>query len=475
VIATWRPSLRRTLLTNLVAPAIVLAVVLGIGGMVLIQRVVETTHDRLLDGSVLAIAERVGVEDGELTVDLPQVALGMLESQSHDSIYYSVTYLGELITGYKDLPLSGFDRLKAGETGHRDGAYRSKPVRIGVQARQVYGRPGLVLVAVAETVQARRAVEREMLIGLAVLEAGLIGLVACLGWYAVDRGLRPLGELKQEIDARGIQGGPNLSPLDLSRVPQEALAPALAVNSLLQRLDLAIELVRRFTADASHQMRTPLAILRTHLDLVRRLGSETPAGQSALNEVDNAINRLERLLRQLVTLARADEQNIAQPVVENVDLNEIAFNVLSERAPQAFARDIDVQFDRFDGRAMIAGNSVLIGELLANLIDNAIRYNRAGGMVLVRTIVEAAAARVEIEDTGPGIPDAHFARVFERFYRIPMTNGPEGSGLGLAIVKALSDRLGAQIVLSTRTEGQGLLASVSFPLVTHDHEGGSGT
>lgn len=471
MIATWRPSLRRTLLTNLVAPAIVLAVVLGVGGMVLIQRVVQTTHDRLLDGSVLAIAERVGVEDGELTVDLPQVALGMLESQSHDSIYYSVTYLGELITGYKDLPLTGFDRLKAGETGHRDGAYRGKPVRIGAQARQVYGRPGLVLVAVAETVQARRAVEREMLIGLAVLEAGLIGLIACLGWYAVDRGLRPLGGLKQEIDARGIQGGPNLSPLDLSRVPQEALAPALAVNSLLQRLDLAIELVRRFTADASHQMRTPLAILRTHLDLVRRLGSETPAGQSALNEVDNAINRLERLLRQLVTLARADEQNIAQPIVENVDLNEIAFNVLSERAPQAFTRDIDVQFDRFDGGAMIAGNSLLIGELLANLIDNAIRYNCAGGMVLVRTVVDATAARVEVEDTGPGIPEAHLARVFERFYRIPMTNGPEGSGLGLAIVKALSDRLGAQIVLSPGAKGQGLRVSVSFPLATH--EGGS--
>jgi two-component system sensor histidine kinase TctE len=473
VIPTWRPSLRRTLLTNLVAPAIVLAVVLGIGGMVLIQRVVETTHDRLLDGSVLAIAERVGVDDGELTVDLPQVALGMLESQSHDSIYYSVTYLGELITGYKDLPLTGFDRLKAGETGHRDGSYRGKPVRIGVQARQVYGRPGLVLVAVAETVQARRAVEREMLIGLAVLEAGLIGLIACLGWYAVDRGLRPLGELKREIDARGVHGGPNLSPLDLSRVPQEALAPALAVNSLLQRLDLAIELVRRFTADASHQMRTPLAILRTHLDLVRRLGSETPAGQSALDEVDGAINRLERLLRQLVTLARADEQNIAQPVAENVDLNEIAFNVLSERAPQAFARDIDVQFDRFDGRAMIPGNSVLIGELLANLIDNAIRYNRAGGMVLVRTIVDATIARVEVEDTGPGIPEAHLARVFERFYRIPMTNGPEGSGLGLAIVKALSDRLGAEIVLLPGPGGQGLRVSASFPLARRDSESSS--
>jgi len=473
VIAPWRPSLRRSLLTNLVAPAIVLAVVLGIGGMALIHRVVETAHDRLLDGSVLAIAERVGVEDGELTVDLPQVALGMLESQSHDSIYYSVSYLGELITGYKDLPLSGFDRLKAGEAGHRDGDYRGNPVRLAAQARQVYGRPGLILVAVAETMQARRAVEREILTGLAILEAGLIGLIAFLGWYAVDRGLRPLGELKQEIDARGLQGGPNLSPLDLSRVPQEALAPAIAVNSLLQRLDLAIELVRRFTADASHQMRTPLAILRTHLDLVRRLGSETPAGQSALSEVDSAINRLERLIKQLVTLARADEQTIAQPIVENVDLNEIAFNVLSERAPQAFARDIDVQFDRFDGQAVIPGNGLLIGELLANLVDNAIRYNRAGGVVFVRTVVEPTLARVEIEDTGPGIPAEHLTRVFERFYRVPMPNGPDGSGLGLAIVKALSDRLGGQIVLSPRVEGRGLLVSVSFPLAKPDRESSS--
>jgi two-component system sensor histidine kinase TctE len=468
MIATWRPSLRRTLLTNLVAPAIVLAAVLGVGGMMMIHGVVETTHDRLLDGSVLAIAERVGVEDGELTVDLPPVALGMLESQSHDSIYYAVSYQGELTTGYKDLPLSGFDRLKAGETGHRDGEYRGNPVRIAAQARQVYGKPGLILVAVAETIRARRAVEREMLMGLAILETGLIGLIALLGWYAVERGLRPLGELRQEIDARGIQGGPNLSPLDLSRVPREALAPAIAVNSLLQRLDLAIELVRRFTADASHQMRTPLAILRTHLDLVRRLGSETPAGQSALNEVDSAINRLERLLRQLVALARADEQNIAQPVVESVDLNEIAFNVLSERTPQAFERDIDVQFDRFDGPAPILGNSMLIGELLANLVDNAIRYNSAGGMVLVRTVVDPAAARVEVEDTGPGIPTAHLARVFERFYRVPMTNGPDGSGLGLAIVKALSDRLGAQIVLSPGPEAKGLLVAVSFPLAGRD-------
>ena len=137
---------------------------------------------------------------------------------------------------------------------------------------------------------------------------------------------------------------------------------------------------------------------------------------------------------------------------------------------RTLARDIDIQFQRFDGLAMIPGNSRLIGDLLANLVDNAIRYNRAGGMVLVRTDVDKTTARVEIEDTGPGIPTAHLGRVFERFYRIPTTNGPDGSGLGLSIVKALSDRLGAQIVLSPRAEGQGLLVSVSFPLARPDSE-----
>jgi len=111
--------------------------------------------------------------------------------------------------------------------------------------------------------------------------------------------------------------------------------------------------------------------------------------------------------------------------------------------------------------------------LLANLIDNAIRYNCPGGMVLVRAVVDATATRIEVEDTGPGIPEAHLARVFERFYRIPMANGPDGSGLGLAIVKALSDRLGAQIVLAPGPEGRGLRVSVSFPLAKRNSESSS--
>ena len=173
-----QPSLRRRLLLGLLVPTGVVAVVLGAGGSLLIHEVVQATSDRLLDGSVLAIAERIAVEDGELTVDLPRVALGMLETRTHDSVYYNVTYQGAVVTGYGDLPLPDVAAMVPGETAHRDALYRGVPVRIAAGARRVYGRPDPVLVQVAQTVNARRALERGMLLGLAGLEAALLGLVA---------------------------------------------------------------------------------------------------------------------------------------------------------------------------------------------------------------------------------------------------------------------------------------------------------
>ena len=457
-----RPSLRRRLMAHLLLPATVLAAVLGLGGALVIRNVVETTHDRLLDGSVLAIAERLAVEDDEVTVDLPQVALGMLESQARDSIYYSVTYAGELVTGYKDLPRADPSRLRPGVPEHWDTAYRGVPVRIAAQARRVYGKPEPVLVEVAETTNARRALERKLYLGLAGLEAGLIGVVALLAWYAVGRGLAPLAALSREIDAQAVRGAVNLRPLDLAAVPSETLAPAIAFNSMIERLDRAFGLVRRFTADASHQMRTPLAILRTHLDLVRRHGSDTPEGRAALADIDGAIHRLERLLAQLLALARADEDIELGTSSETADLAQVAAEVLSERVPQALEKDIDIQFERPDYAVPINGSAVLVSEIAANLIDNAIRYNDRGGTLAVRVLADRHHARIEIEDSGPGIPAAERARVFERFYRIPRKGGPEGSGLGLAIVRALADRLGADIRLSDRAQGPGLIATVEF-------------
>ncbi len=467
------PSLRRRLLTRLLVPLGALAVGLGVGGSALIHGFVQSTHDRLLAGSTLAIAERMAVDDdnGEVTVDLPAVAFGMLESQARDSIYYNVAHEGGVITGYLDLPLPDISKMPTNVTVFRDATYRGHAVRVAAQIRRLYGVPHPVLVQVAETTAGRRAVEVDLLLWLTLLEVALVGGSGLLVWGAVGRGLAPLGRLRRVIDsrsARGVMGGGMaLVPLPLAVVPVEVLPLVIAINGLLARLDQSIGTMRRFTADASHQLRTPLAVLRTHLALLRRFGTDSAEGRAALDDVEGAVKRLERLLVQLLALARADEDAPTAPTAPEVtDLRQVAMEVAAEQVPAALAQDIEVRFEEpesEDADVRTVGNPVLVGELLGNLLDNAIRYNRPGGTVTVRVGTGSGAGPVlEVEDDGPGIPEAERERVFERFYRLDRPGEPPrtGSGLGLAIVRALADRLGAVVRLNAGSDGRGLKVTV---------------
>ena len=473
------PSLRRRLLTRLLVPLGALAVGLGVGGSALIHGFVQSTHDRLLAGSTLAIAERMAVDDdnGEVTVDLPAVAFGMLESQARDSIYYNVAHEGGIVTGYLDLPLPDISKMPANVTVFRDATYRGHAVRVAAQIRRLYGVPQPVLVQVAETTAGRRAVEVDLLLWLTLLEVALVGGSGLLVWGAVGRGLAPLGRLRRVIDsrsARGVTGGGlALVPLPLAVVPVEVLPLVIAINGLLARLDQSIGTMRRFTADASHQLRTPLAVLRTHLALLRRYGTDSAEGRAALDDVEGAVKRLERLLVQLLALARADEDAPVTPAAPEVtDLMQVAMEVAAEQVPAALSQDVEVRFEGpEDGTALrVAGNPVLVGELLGNLLDNAIRYNRPGGTVTVRVGAGPGTGPVmegpvmEVEDDGPGIPEAERGRVFERFYRLDRPGEPPrtGSGLGLAIVRALADRLGASVRLDAGAGGTGLKVTVSL-------------
>lgn len=460
------PSLRRGLMLRMLLPASALAGVLGLGGALVIRDVVETTHDRLLDGSVLAIAERLALdEDNEVTVDLPRVALGMLESQSQDRVYYSVSYRGQLVTGYRDLPRPD-EEVEPGPTRHRDAVMRGAAVRIAARARRVYGKPGAVLVQVAETRDARSSLELRLLGGLVLLEGVLLALVGILTWYGIGRGLAPLDRLSAEIAGRAAPGAVSLLPLDVSAVPVEARAPVLAFNTLLGRLDEVMGAVRRFTGDASHQMRTPLAVLRMHVDLARRHGAGTaPEGRAALDDIEGAARRLEHLLAQLLALARADEDPGAIALTE-MDLAGIAATVLADHVPRALRAGIEVEYEGPDGPVMVTGHPTLVGEILGNVIDNAVRYAGAGARVVVRVADSGEGAFAEIEDDGPGIPPEHRETVFSRFYRIARSDGPEGSGLGLAVVRALADRIGAAVTLHDGAGGgPGLRVRIVFPPV----------
>jgi two-component system sensor histidine kinase TctE len=435
------------------------------GGSLVISHVVEVTHDRLLKGSLLAIADRLAVEDGEVTVDLPRVALGMLETQSDDSIFYKVSVDGQMVTGYNDLPLPSSAALEPEQPIFWDDNYRGNAVRIAAISRHVYGIAKPVLVAVAETEHARDQLWREMIRELALAEIVLLAVIALLTWVAVERGLGPLAQLKRQIDCRGISGSKDFQPLELHMVPKEALAPAQAINELLDRVSFATQILRQFTADASHQMRTPLAALRTHLDLLKRRLASSSEMTDMVMEVDAQVVRLDRMISQLLTLARADEDALVRSPAERISLVTKAKRVLAQRAQSAAARNIELQLEVEQDGMYVEANELLIDEIFGNVIDNAVRYGPAGGVVIARLSRDGASAVVDVEDDGPGIPPAERQKVFERFYRIARPDAPDGSGLGLSIVRVLLDRMGGSVELGEGKSLGGLRVTMRFRLV----------
>ena len=463
-MARGQPSLKTRFLVGLLVPVSCIAVAVAVGGSLVISHVVEVTHDRLLKGSLLAIAERLAVEDGEVTVDLPRVALSMLETQSDDSVFYRVSADGQTVTGYSDLPLPRKAALEPEQPIFWDDSYGGNAVRIAAISRHVYGIAKPVLVTVAETEHAREQLWREMIRELAMAEIVLLAVIALLTWLAVERGLGPLTQLKRQIDRRGIRGSKDFQPLDLQMVPKEALAPAQAINELLDRVSLATQILRQFTADASHQMRTPLAALRTHLDLLKRRLTGSSEMTEMVMEVDAQVVRLDRMISQLLTLARADEDALVRSPSEKISLVTKAKQILALRAQAAAARNIELQLEVEQDEMSIEANELLVDEVFGNVIDNAIRYGAAGGLVIARVSRDGETGVVDLEDDGPGIPSAERQKVFERFYRIARPDAPDGSGLGLSIVRVLLDRMGGSIELGEGKHLRGLRVTMRFRL-----------
>lgn len=454
-------SLRGRLVGNLLVAALSMALVLGVAGALFIRHISNLLYDRPLEGSLQAIADRLVLESGEVTLDLPPAALGMLENEDRDNVYYSVRQGARLITGYDDLPNAPSPLIPSQPTRLNDAVYRNMEVRVAALARRIYGVAEPVIVQVAETTNGRRRLERNLLIALAALEAMLIALSGVVIWIAVGRGLAPLAVLRRNIEQRAAPGTFRMDPLPPAGVPQEIVPVVDAFNALLERLRQSFAAIQRFTGDASHQMRTPLTIVRTHLDVVRRLGTGTNEGRAALDDAEEGARRLERLVAQLLVLARADEQN-TKVSGDRSDLASIAAAVASDRAPQAIAAGQELSFDLAGDKRPIwvRGAPFMVAEMIGNLLDNAIRYNRPGGAVLV-SVSDDGRPTIAIEDEGPGIPESDVKLVFERFYRV-QREGPSGTGLGLSIVRTIADQVGATVALANRA-GSGLIVIVQFP------------
>lgn len=279
----------------------------------------------------------------------------------------------------------------------------------------------------------------------------LIPVSAVLLWFAVWLALRPL---QRVVEAIVSQDEDNLAELPLLQVPAELRPLIASMNGLLARLREAFAARQRFVQDAAHELRTPLTALTLQVENLRDL----PGSSQDLARLEAGLQRMHRLVQQLLRLAR---QEAATDGGDKVELDEALRQCLQDFVPLAAARRIDLGLTAAEPVRAEVDSHDLRG-VLDNLLENALRYTPPGGRIDVTLTRTENGPRIEILDTGPGIPDELLERVFDRFYRVP-GNGAEGSGLGLAIARHAAERAGLRLELRNRTDRSGLLARVQFP------------
>jgi two-component system sensor histidine kinase TctE len=450
-------SLRRQLQVGLLLPLLALMAVNSVLSYRVAIDTANEAYDRLLLASVKAIADRVSIAGGEVTVDIPYVALELFESNIRERIFYKVTGpAGQTITGYEDLPAPP-------RTAPRDhpiffrSDYHGDNLYQAALYKPIYDPTvkGAVLIQVGETAESREALSRRILYDGLARQALLIVLAALLLWLGLRYMLRPLMRLRDSISQRSST---DFTPVEETGVQSEVRPLIEAINQHTQRIDRMISERVSFIADATHQVRTRLTILKTQMDYGLRL--EDPAAMRAvLAEARTIVDQTSRFFNQLLVLAHAEANAVPGHGLESVDLASLVHDITLEWVPEARAKRINLGFEGHERGEFVHGNRLLLGELAWNLLDNAIRYTQANGTVTVRILDEGEALALEVEDNGPGIPEAERARVFERFYR-PAGSEGEGSGLGLAIVREIARLHEATVELATAQGGDGLQVRV---------------
>jgi len=309
---------------------------------------------------------------------------------------------------------------------------------------------------VAQAENEREAIATQTALRTLVPFVALLPIFGALIWIGVGRGLAPLDAISRAVAKRRPDA---MAPLTERGVPEELQPLVVSLNGLLARLSEALAAQRRFTADAAHELRTPLAALKLQLDLARRGGRKSD-GETALDDLDAGVGRASHVVEQLLTLARVEPEALAQKR-SDCDLVALARDAIVARAALAANKSIDLGLARATP-ATVSGDPASLAILLSNLIDNALRYTPRGGRIDVAVDREATGPTIEVADNGPGIPAEDRARVFDRFFRGDDPH-EQGSGLGLSIVRRIADAHHAVINLGDAPHGSGLVVRVHFP------------
>jgi two-component system sensor histidine kinase TctE len=448
-------TLRSQLLRWLLLPLSLALLADVAGSYFAVGAVTESIYDGELAEIAREMALHVSDEGGQARFDLSSDAERSLLLDEYDAIYYAVRDAhGRVIAGRPDLPYPG-----GGAAGLRfgDASYAGAPIRVAVLPVRARGAAPPVVVAVGETLVKRENLARRLLLGVALPQVVLIALAGLLVWFGVARGLAPLAELRRAVEARSHR---DMSALDGPGVPGEVQPLVLAVNGLMGRLREVLESRERFIADTAHQLRTPVAGLKAHIEVALREDS-LDRMRASLAHLYTSAERLAHLVAQLLSLARNEPHSARTESFTALDFNKLAFETATQWVAAAYRKNIDLGFDGAGHEVPVRGDATRLTELINNLLDNAIRYTPAGGRVTVH-VRAGARPQLEVSDDGPRIPVAERARVFERFHRLLGTQA-EGSGLGLAIVRDIASLHDAQIDLAEDLDGVGNTFTVTFP------------
>jgi two-component system sensor histidine kinase TctE len=463
-------SLHRQLLLWLLLPQLVLWAAGAAFTYDVAARYARGGIDASLLQATRSLARQVKPIGNGLYIDFPRAAQDIIEADPDDRVHYMVsTPPGQFILGNKPLPLPpGVQAPRLNEPYFYDAQVDGLRLRLAAlyvpigdanvdpRTRQI------MLVQIARSQASRDELAQRILRDTVLPLSGLIVLMTMIVWAGIRAGLAPLARLRALVENRA----PNdLAPIELQAAPQEVRALAGAVNQLLGAVQESVAGQKRFISNAAHQLRTPLAGLKSQTEIALESTAGDPALQARLKLVHESAVRSAHVVNQLLMLTRAEPEAAGALPRTDVDLRALVTEVTAEHVPRAMKAGIDLGLaDVAEGAPAlhVRGAALLLREAVANLIDNAIRYAGCGSEVTVSAFVQGDSALVEVADNGPGIPAEQHATVFNRFVRAT-SEGP-GCGLGLAIVREIAERHGGSASLQA-AQPHGLRVQLQLPLL----------
>lgn len=444
-------SLRRQLLQRLLWPFVAIFLVGAVLAYLFAHQAAKNTNDLGLLDDAFDLTKQVEVHEGKISLDLPLAARQMLLANNDDQVIFAAwDELGQLIAG--DVQLMRLAQLPMGEN------YRFRDVVLGKHnGRMVvlrsYIRGYVVYVAVFQTLRGQNRLLRDAFFGMLLPEAMLALVSVFVILFGVRQGLQPVELLRDEIASRSPS---NLQPVQETPAPAELRPIIHGINELLANLSEAFASHRRFIADAAHQLRTPLAALSSQIEVA--LQQPPTDSRALLCQLLATTQRTSNLANQLLSLARLEHTEDSVCDKTKVNFLQVISDVASGYVAEAERKGITLEFKLQP--CLIQGNALLLGELLTNLLDNALRYTPSGGEILVSLQFEHDCWKLTVQDSGPGVPESELSQLGRHFHRLNPSI-PDGCGLGLAIVREIARIHKAEVSFSASAYG-GLQASVIF-------------